>query len=109
MRTYWPELHVSRPESLPSFLMVVTLMRIEKGCATHGVCVQPGSSPALHYLWRLLFEYMGKAIRYLNQAIAAEATPRFVLYRVIDLLSIEVRRRDSPHLFCNSLQEGEND
>ncbi|XWW96046.1 hypothetical protein V2A60_004016 [Cordyceps javanica] len=75
MRQYRPDMHISRQESLPSS--------------------EPGSWPGINHLWRMFFDYMARAIQHLNHCIAADFPPRHNLYRIVDLLSIELDMIDS--------------
>lgn len=96
MKEYRPDMHISRQESIPSFVMVAISSHIAKVCAAHKLRFLPGSSPMINQLFGVLFEYMAQAIKYLNECIAAGFPPRFNLFRIADLLSVEVSCTTSP-------------
>ncbi|ATY65880.1 C6 zinc finger domain [Cordyceps militaris] len=95
MKQYRPDMHISRQESIPSFVMMVIHTHIADICRANNLRSEPGNWPAINHLWRMFFDYMAKAIHYLNQSIAAGFPPRYNLYRIVDLLSIEVDMIDS--------------
>ncbi|EJP62869.1 C6 finger domain protein [Beauveria bassiana ARSEF 2860] len=95
LKKYRPDMHISRQESIPSFVMLVIHSHITDICRANKIRCEPGSWPAINHLWRMFFDYMAKAIQYLNQCIAADFPPRYNLYRIVDLLSIELDMVDS--------------
>lgn len=95
MKKYRPDMHISRQESIPAFLMLVTSCRLGAVCAAHNVPFKLGVSPVTQQLFVMLFDYMAKTLKLLNHCIAADYPVRVVLYRVVDLLSIEVRSHSS--------------
>ncbi|OAA72817.1 C6 zinc finger domain protein [Akanthomyces lecanii RCEF 1005] len=95
MKNYRPDMHISRQESIPSFVMLVINTHITHISQANSVRKVPGSWPAINHLWRLFFNYMAKAIQHLNRCIATDFPPRYNLFRIVDLLSIELDMIDS--------------
>lgn len=89
---FQPSMHVSNFHSKESFLMITTCNRITVLCAHHGRPVRPGEWAAIEPLWDLFYGYMGRAIANLNRSISEKKPIRYLLYRVIDILSVEVSR-----------------
>lgn len=86
--------------------MLVIHAHITDICQANNIRSVPGSWPSINHLWRMFFDYMAKAIRHLNRCIAANFPPRFNLFRIVDLLSIEVSSATSAGLItqANELQ-----
>ncbi|KAJ4152723.1 hypothetical protein LMH87_009247 [Akanthomyces muscarius] len=88
--------HISRFNSKPSFLMIVTCHYIATLSAQNGYLVRQGDFPALDNVWRIFYGYMVESITKLNEHIESGDPIRNILYKVIDLLSVELRIIDSP-------------
>ncbi|KAJ6790136.1 hypothetical protein PWT90_05311 [Aphanocladium album] len=95
MSMYRPDMHISRQESIPSFVMMVTHSHIQDICKANKIRATPGAWPAISHLWRILFDNIAKAVTSLNRSLAANCTPRYSLFRIVDLLSIEMDMLDS--------------
>lgn len=89
--------HISRFNSEPSFLMIVTCHYIATLSAQNGYLVRQGDFPALDYVWRVFYGYMVESITKLNEHIESHDPIRNILYKVIDLLSVEVRSATYPN------------
>ncbi len=88
--------HISRFNSKPSFLMIVTCHYIATLSAQNGYLVRQGDFPVLDNVWRIFYGYMVESITKLNEHIESGDPIRNILYKVIDLLSVEVRPATYP-------------
>lgn len=75
-----------------SFLMIVTSNCISSVSRVRGALPRPDELPSLAYLWSRFHYHMLHAIQGVNMRINDGSPPRLVLYRVVDVLSVEVRK-----------------
>ena len=74
-----------------SFLMIVTANCISSISRVSGALPRPDELPTLEYLWSRFHYHMLHAIQGVNIRISDGSPARTVLYRVVDVLSVEVR------------------
>lgn len=84
---------LASPANFPSktsFLMLMTCARIKITLASEKAPLRRDAGTNVDHLWRNFYRYMARAIADLNVDITARLPVRNLLYRIVDLLSVEV-------------------
>lgn len=91
--SYYPNLHIQQIASPQGFIALVVTDRIVNACAAAGVVCRAGELPGIKTLWSTLYHDVDVIIKDLNESIAKGAHVTVLLRNLLNLLSIDVRRR----------------
>lgn len=64
--------------------------------------VRPGALPGLSHVWRRLYEYMSQALVLINSFLIKNMPVSFVLARIMDVMSVEVRFSPLQRSLCSA-------